>query len=142
MNKNTKFFTFICLSVMLVLLAGCGGVAKTVSDDVKQTVLAFAEPKTDNLLAGLKEGDYTKFSTDFDADMLAALTETEFADLKTDRDIALGDYVSREMVNVTQDGDFYTVFYLARFEKQSDVIMRVVFRIEEPHPISGLWFNK
>ena len=142
MNKTTKFFLLITLSAMLVLLAGCGGVAKTVSDEVKASVLAFGEPKTDTLLAGLKEGDYAKFSADFDDDMLAALTEAKFADLKTDRDIALGNYVSREVVNVTQDGDFYTVFYLAQFEKQSDVIMRVVFRVEEPHQISGLWFSK
>jgi hypothetical protein len=127
---------------MFLLLAGCGSVAQTVPNEVKESVLAWGEPKTDTLLAGLKEGDYAKFSADFDADMLAALTEAKFADLKTDRDIALGGYVSREVVNVTQSGDFYTVFYLAQFEKQSDVILRVVFRVEEPHQISGLWFSK
>ncbi len=142
MNKLTKFFLLTSLLLALTLLAGCGSVAQTVSDEVKESVLAFGEPKTDNLLAGLKENDYAKFSADFDADMLAALPESGFADLKTDRDIALGDYVSREVVNVTRDGDFYTVFYLAQFEKQSDVILRVVFRVGEPHQVSGLWFSK
>ncbi|MEW5829557.1 MAG: DUF3887 domain-containing protein [Chloroflexota bacterium] len=142
MNKTTKFFLLASLLTALALLAGCGSVAQTVSDEVKESVLAFGEPKTDNLLAGLKENDYAKFSADFDADMLAALTEARFADLKADRDIALGGYVSREVVNVTLDGDFYTVFYLVRFEKQADVILRVVFRVEEPHQVSGLWFSK
>jgi hypothetical protein len=38
--------------------------------------------------------------------------------------------------------DFYAVIYDAKFEKEAAVTVRVVFRVAEPHEISGLWFNK
>ena len=100
------------------------------------------QAKTDNLLAGMNAGDYAVFSQDFDQDMLSAMTETEFDKLKADRDLKLGLYVSREVDSVVQTGDFYAVIYDAKFEKDGAVTMRVVFRIAEPHEISGLWFNK
>jgi hypothetical protein len=34
------------------------------------------------------------------------------------------------------------VVYTAKFEKDDNVTVRVVFRAEDPHQISGLWFNK
>ena len=142
MNKFFKFFMFISLFTLLISLAGCGSTAQTLEGVELDAVLAFSEPMTDNLLDGMKNGDYAFFSRDFDTTMQKAIDEKAFADLKTDRDSTLGMYISREVFQVTQDTDFYVVFYQAQFEKQSDVIMRVVFRVNEPHQISGLWFNK
>ena len=105
-------------------------------------MLAFTETQTDSLMEGLKTGDYAMFSQNFDADMLAAMAETQFESLKADRDATVGLYVSREVYSVTQEGDFYVVVYDAVFEKEEALTMRVVFRVSEPHQISGLWFNK
>jgi hypothetical protein len=74
--------------------------------------------------------------------MLKAMGETQFETLKKDRDSKLGAYLSRQVNSVVQDGDFYAVIYDAKFEKDEAIIMRVVFRVKEPHEISGLWFNK
>jgi hypothetical protein len=41
-----------------------------------------------------------------------------------------------------EQGEFYSVIYDAVFEKDDAVAMRVVYRIADPHQISGLWFNK
>lgn len=62
--------------------------------------------------------------------------------LKIDRDSKLGLYISREVNSVVQTGEFYAVLYDAKFEKDDAVTVRVVFRVAEPHEISGLWFNK
>jgi len=105
-------------------------------------VLAFSETKSDNLLAGMNANDYAAFSKDFDQDMLNAMTQTEFDKLKKDRDTKLGLYVSREVNSVVQQGDFYAVIYDAKFEKDDAVTVRVVFRVADPHEVSGLWFNK
>ena len=142
MKKLTKFFLFVSLLGMLVVLAGCGTTAKTLAGAELDAVLAFSEPMTDNLLDGLKNNDYAVFSRDFDADMLKAIDEKGFAALKTDRDSTLGAYVSREVFQVTDSGEYYIVFYLSQFEKQTDVVMQVVFQLDEPHLISGLWFSK
>ena len=133
----------LLLAVLLVsLLAGCGSQGTTLTGADKDAVLAFSEAKTDNLLAGMNANDYTMFSKDFDQDMLKAMTEAQFATLKTDRDAKLGLYISRQVNSVMQQGDFYAVIYDAKFEKDEAVTVRVVFRVAEPHEVSGLWFNK
>jgi len=134
----------LVLTVLLVgFLAGCGGSqGTTLSGADKDAVLAFSEAQSDNLLAGMNANDYAAFSKDFDQDMLNAMTQTEFDKLKKDRDAKLGLYVSRTVSGVVKQGDFYTVIYDAKFEKDDAVIMRIVFRVADPHAVSGLWFNK
>jgi hypothetical protein len=130
------------VTILAVLLASCGSSEKTLTGADQEAVLAFSEAMTDNLLAGLNNNDYTAFSRDFDQDMLAAMSAAKFADLKADRDVKVGQYLSREVASVVQTGDFYVVIYTAAFDKEAQVTMRVVFRVAEPHNISGLWFNK
>jgi hypothetical protein len=139
---KTKLMLFLVALVVLLAVASCSsqGVALIGAD--RDAVLAFTESKTDNLLAGMNAGDYAIFSADFDADMLKAMTQSQFDALKKDRDAKLGLYVSRAVNSVTQQGDFYIVVYDAVFEKDNAVVVRVVFRAAEPHQVSGLWFNK
>jgi hypothetical protein len=138
-----KKINVLVLAVMLVgLLAGCGSGGKTVTGADRDTVLAYSEASTDNLLAGMNAGDYSVFSKDFDKEMLTAMPQGEFDKLKADRDAKLGLYVSRQVDSVVQIGDFYAVIYDAVFEKDDAVAVRVVFRAAEPHEVSGLWFNK
>lgn len=138
--KNTRV---LLLAVLLVgLLAGCSPPAKTLTGDDQDAVLEFSESKTDNLLAGMNAGDYAMFSQDFDEAMLKAMDEATFLKMKTEREAKFGQYLSREVSNVIQTGDFYAVNYIAKFENDNAVGVRVVFRIAEPHQVSGLWFNK
>lgn len=140
--KNTQRLYLAMLVVFCIFLAGCAPQATALDGPTKEAILAYTEAKTDTLVEGLISGDYATFSQDFDADMLKAIGETEFEKLKTERDAKFGAYVSREIDSVLQQGDFYAVIYKTKFEKDADVKMRVVFRIKEPHEISGLWFNK
>lgn len=134
---------FLCLTVLVtMLLVGCGSSETILLDEDRDAVLSFSEAKTDNLLAGMNEADYAAFSKDFDEQMLSAMTQSQFDALKKDRDAKLGLYVSRQINSVVLNGDFYAVIYDAVFEKDEAVSVRVVFRVAEPHEISGLWFNK
>ena len=142
MKNEKKICALFLVAFLFSLLAGCGSQSTTLTGDDRDTVLAFSEAETDNLLAGMNANDYALFSRDFDQDMLNAISQTQFDTLKKDRDAKLGLYVSREVNSVTQNGDFYTVNYDARFEKEDAVTVRVVFRVTEPHQVSGLWFNK
>jgi len=138
-----KMYVLVLTFLLVSFLVGCGGSqGTTLSDADKDTVLAFSEAQADNLLAGMNANDYAAFSKDFDQDMLNAMTQTEFDKLKKDRDAKLGLYVSRTVSGVVKQGDFYTVIYDAKFEKDDAVIMRIVFRVADPHAVSGLWFNK
>ncbi len=142
MKIEKKVSILFLVAFLFSLLAGCGSQSTALTEEDKEAVLAFSEGKTDNLLTGMNTNDYTVFSRDLDQDMLNAMSQTQFDALKKDRDAKLGLYVSREVHSVTQTGDFYTVNYDAKFEKDDAVTIRVVFRIAEPHQISGLWFNK
>ena len=138
-----KKIILLFLAVSLTgLLAGCNSQGTPLTGENRDAILAFSESKTDNLLAGMNAGDYAMFSADFDGDMLAAMTKEQFDALKKDRDAKLGLYLSRTVNSVLQQDDFYIVIYDAKFEKDEAVIVRVVFRIADPHQVSGLWFNK
>jgi hypothetical protein len=124
------------------LLIGCGAGEVVLAGEERDAVLAFSEAKTDNLLEGMNANDYAAFSRDFDQAMLDAISQSDFASFKQDRDAKLGLYVSRQVNRVVQGGDFYAVLYDAVFEQDDAVTVRVVFRVAEPHEVSGLWFNK
>jgi hypothetical protein len=137
-----KLHVLPIVAVLITLLAGCGSQGTTLTGPEKDAVLAFSESKTDNLLAGMNAGDYSRFSADFDSAMLKAIPQAQFDAMKKDRDTKLGLYVSRQVVSVVQQGDYYVVIYDANFEKDDAVVVRVVFLVAEPHLVSGLWFNK
>lgn len=138
-----KVYVLALAGLLVSFLAGCGGSqGTTLSGADQDAVLAYSEAKSDNLLAGMNANDYAAFSKDFDQDMLNAMAQTEFDKLKKDRDTKLGLYVSRAVNSVVQTGDFVAVIYDAKFEKDDAVTVRIVFRVADPHEVSGLWFNK
>lgn len=137
-----KIRVLLIVAVLVGTLSGCGSKTTPLTGADQEAVLAFSESKADSLLAGMNAADYAAFSRDFDAEMLAAMTASEFDKLKADRDAKLGLYLSRTVDSVVQQGDFYIVIYNAKFEKDEAVTVRVVFRVAEPHQVSGLWFNK
>jgi hypothetical protein len=138
-----KKIQILLIAVFLIgALAGCAPKTVPLTGADREAILAFSESKTDNLLAGMNEGDYAMFSADFDQEMLTAMSQTQFDSLKADRDAKLGLYLSRTVTDVYQQEDFYVVVYAAKFEKDDAVVVRVVFRLADPHQVSGLWFNK
>ena len=139
MKKMHIFLLVVCIAS---LFTACAPAETVLSGEEKDAVLAFSEAKTDNLLNGMNANDYAAFSKDFDSDMLNAIPLSAFEALKKDRDEKLGLYLSRSVNRVVRAGDFYAVIYDAVFEKDDAVSVRVVFRIAEPHEVSGLWFSK
>jgi hypothetical protein len=142
MENKKKICALFVIAFCFSLLAGCGPKGTTLTGNEREAVMVFSESKADNLLAGMNANDYAAFSQDFDQEMLNAMNQSQFDMLKKDRDAKLGLYVSRQVSRVVQTGDFYVVLYDAKFEKETAVTVRVVFRIADPHKVSGLWFNK
>ena len=136
-------FSTLCglLAGVLLLLAGCAASAQVITGAERDQVLAYAEAKTDNVMAGFNADDYATFSRDFDDQMLKALTPTAFQQTRTQVVGKLGRYVSRQVDHVEQTGNFIVVFYNAKFEQADGVTVRVVFDTDAKHLVSGLWFN-
>lgn len=113
------------------------------SEADREAVLAFSEPLMDSMLEGWNADDYAAFSKDFSEEVLKSMPAGQFEKLKNDEFTGLGRYYSREVESVVSRSDgFYTVIYYVVFANNNEVLLRVRFQAEEPHEISGLWFNK
>jgi len=109
----------------------------------QKAILTFSEPEMDNLLVGMKTGDYTVFSKDFSKAMLQSMPQSKFEQWKKEQDARLGWYLRREVEGMVKRSDgTYTVIYQAYFSFNDDVLMRVVFSGDPSHQISRLWLDK
>ena len=141
-----KFLVLLPVICLCSVFTACqrhspSGIMLSVED--QKAVLAFSEHGTDNLLEGLKTGDYAVFSRDFSEAMLQAIPRDKFEQWKKERDARLGWYLRREVEGMVKRSDgTCTVIYQAAFAFNDDVLMRVVFTVDPPHEIRGLWFSK
>lgn len=138
-----KKIFWLGLTLLAVLaLAACGGMqAKVLTGADADAVLKFAEPATDNLLAGLNAGDYAVFSRDFDEEMKKGLPESAMPQMKTQVSDKIGKYVSREVTKIEEVGAYYRITYTARFEGEEKVTMLVTFDKAAPNLVAGVFFN-
>jgi|GEM_PF-4772490 hypothetical protein len=79
--------------LLIVMGGGCSKKAGVSVD--QQSVLSYANPIVDNLLAGFNEGNYAKFSRDFDHQMKTALPEATFNQMRQSFVPKLGLYKSK-----------------------------------------------
>lgn len=143
MKKFLVLLPAVCLCSLLTACQRPGPSGTMLSLADQKAVLAFSEPEMDNLLEGLKTGDYEIFSKDFSEEMLQTMPREKFEQWKKDRDARLGWYLKREVEGMVKRSDgTYTVIYQAYFAFNDNVLMRVVFEADPPHRISSVWFEK
>ncbi len=115
---------FVFFLSAFIWLAAC---ERPLSGSERAVVLALSEPVVANLFDGLSAADYQVFSRDFDSDMHERVPATDFPAWKQDLDLKFGDYLARQVDQVTQADEFYVVVYQAQFEKDSPVQVTVAF---------------
>ncbi|MFN7037463.1 MAG: DUF3887 domain-containing protein [Bellilinea sp.] len=146
LNPNLKRIVWLPI-IASVLIGGCALLSPaqsktiTLEGDEREAVLEYASPMGENLIAGLINRDYPTFSKDFDAAMKKGMDEAAFEQLLSTLTDKLGAYQSHEISQVLQDEKYTIVIYRLTYEKDNLVTMRVVFNRQEPHLISGLWFD-
>jgi len=103
----------------------------------------YADPIAEDILIGMNENDYAKFSQHFDEAMKDATPETNFVQLSAALKQIIGDYVSKEFWKVEEQDIYTIVYYKAKYTKEpGDVEVKVVFHeIEGEMYVSGLWFD-
>jgi hypothetical protein len=141
-NKIFLFGFYAALFVILSMtLGGCSSAGKTVTGQSQNDDLAYAEPITDNLLAGLNANDYSVFSKDFDEKMKKGLSQDVFTQTYEMIHEKIGKYVSRSVTSVSESDNLITVVYSAKFEKEEGVTIRVIVEKNSDLPLAGLWMD-
>jgi hypothetical protein len=139
MKKTTRILLIV--SLFAFLLAACQPKVDVIfiEGEEKSEVTAVAQPIAEHILAGLAASDYDLFSQDFDADMKAALSGTQF-DAIVKAYGGLGQPQSTEMLNVEDKADYYGVNYKVTYAEKI-VLMLVVLAKSDPSLVTGLWFK-
>ncbi|MCK4397969.1 MAG: DUF3887 domain-containing protein [Methanophagales archaeon] len=139
MKKKTAGLIAIVMIASVVFFAGC--VEKN-QVDVAQ-VREYADPITENILLGMNEGNYTKYSEHFDQTMKNAMPEAVFNETNALIKSKIGDYILKEFWNVESKDQFTIAYYKAKFTQEpEDVIVKVIFQgIMGEMKVSGLWLD-
>jgi hypothetical protein len=140
-SRRLTAVALLCLFAMTLVIAACSAPAEVLTGAPRDAVLAYSEPQTAGLLSGLNANDYALFSRGFDDKMKTAMTPAAFATTQDKVVAKIGKYVSRQVDSVVKQGDYVTVIYLAAFEGEDKVTVRVSFAAAAPHGIAGLWFD-
>lgn len=141
MKRWGKVVIVVGLVAGLVLIYSCNAAAQPITGAERDAVLAFAEPKTENMLNGFNAGDYAVFARDFSATMRQAETDAVFTQTRAAILGKIGKYISRQVTSVMKQDNFIVVIYNGRFENEDGVTIRVVFTPDDAHQITGLWFD-
>ncbi len=132
----------ICLSFVLLLLitffSGCS--AKQASNaEIKNS----ADAITEEILVGMNEDNYEKFSANFDQKMKDTLTAEKFKNINAEIKAKIGEYISKEYFNTETKDSYSIIIYKAKFSKETDdVIVRTVLSESNGKIyVSGFWLD-
>ncbi len=131
---------FLVISLVFALGACSGQPTPQLTVAEQAQVKAYSEPEVDNLLAGIKNNDYTLFSKDFDAFMHAAMSLTSFLNLLDKINNQLGACTGRSITQMFQKNNLIVVDYNLTCDKEKSVKLEVSFHPEQPHLIGGVGF--
>ncbi len=137
--KKSSLVISVCLIFLALVLGSCSNAPKYIKGEESDRVKAIAEPYTEHILKGLENADYSLFTTDFDAKMLEAMTETQFSSLVKSFS-ALGTFTSCDLVNIVDKDTYYGVNYKVTYTNKV-MAMLVVIDKQEPNLVTGLWFK-
>jgi hypothetical protein len=101
---------------------------------------AFADPETENVLITLNSNDYSGFSRDFDQAMKNALPQTAFNKLYGQIKSAVGDYQSKQYESASMQNNVFTVRYLAKYSSEPAGVW-ITISFDTDQKVGGLYFN-
>jgi hypothetical protein len=133
-----KAAVFMVLFFLAATLAGAD-----IIGTADQQVQAAADPIVDNLLAGFNEGDYQKYSKDFDPTLKESLPQSRFKQVRSEILQKIGKYQSRKYLGFLNQNKFSVVLWKGKFsDTTSDVLIKLVTsKRPDKVVVVGLWFQ-
>ena len=129
----------IVILVFGLLTAGC-------SKGLDESEVPYADSMLENILEGIAERDYSKFSTDFSENMKNAVKEEDFHSLIVTLGENCGEYEERSFSSAVRaagaGSEITIVKYQATYTRDSDVVVAIYFsEQQETMLIEGLLFD-
>jgi hypothetical protein len=130
-----------CIFVVITLLGMLIGCSAQKVDTEK--VRAYSDAAAQRILEALQEGDYEKFSEDFDDKMKSAMNKEAFANMQNLTKQKIGDYESSEFIKAESVKGYIRTFYKAKYTSEpKDVVVTIVFTESNGGElVSGLFMN-
>ncbi|MEQ8190171.1 MAG: hypothetical protein ABRQ39_19550 [Candidatus Eremiobacterota bacterium] len=113
------------------------------AQDSEKDIKATAEKYLDNLLAGIKENNYEKYSRDFNGDLKKSLTKDYLTTVKTNMEQNFGNYKSRQYLGLLRKGQRILVLWKAAFDgTKNDVLIQLFLtKKDNKYQITGVLFG-
>jgi hypothetical protein len=136
--KWSRMAAIFVLLMVCVTLAGADVIGTS-----DQEVQAATDPILDNLLAGFNEGNYQKYSKDFDPTLKESLPEAKFKQVRSEILQKIGKYQSRKYLGFLNQNKFTVVLWKGKFsDTTSDVLIKLVSsKRPDKVVVVGLWFQ-
>lgn len=117
----------IALALAALLLLGATLAQADFIGTSDQQVQALADPVLDNLLAGFNEGNYQKYSRDFDPTLKESLPDEKFKQVRSEILNKIGQYQSRKYLGFLNQNKFTAVLWKGKFaQTTSDVLIKLI----------------
>ena len=129
-------------AVIVVLFFVSLAMAEPIGQD-DSVVQGIATPILNNILEGLKNNDYEKYTKDFDLTAKEAITQEAFKKAVDELKSEIGNYVEKKFMGFLNKGQMTLVIWKAKFDQtQDDILVRLVLsKREKQYLVTGLWFE-
>ncbi|HWQ04970.1 MAG TPA: hypothetical protein VN452_06410 [Longilinea sp.] len=135
-----KLIQVFLIAILLFTITACLP-GKAVKGTAQEAVLNYTEPIADNILNGIEGKDYALFSQDFTDTMKKGIDEASFTQLCDLLSSKVGTYQSRQVSSVRDVDGMLLVIYTAVFSNAKQVVINLSISPDEPHLVTGLYFN-
>lgn len=138
MKKKLVLIVLIVLATLT--LAACAPSATSLSPEKGEAYAAKVNDIVENLIVGISENDYAKYTRDMDEDFLENYG-TSYRETAEEISSEFGAYQGKTLDHVEGQLLRRTVVYHLVFENEPDVILEVTFNIYDSHHIIGTYWD-
>ena len=124
------FLSFVTLLTLSVI--GCQAEPAVLSDE---QVVEIAE----NILIAINDADYGQFVQDFGTEMMAAIPEDDFIDMRMMLQASSGNFIACQLPTILNNGGYAIYRMICEFE-QENVVVTITFEIGGDE-VEGLFFD-
>jgi PBP1b-binding outer membrane lipoprotein LpoB len=131
--KTKGSILFLSLVILLTLfVTGCQAEPSALSDEQVVKV-------TESILNSINDMDYENFTQDFGEEMMAAISEDDFVDMRTMLQSSSGIFIACQQPALMNNAGYAIYRVICEFE-QEDVVVTVTFKVDGDK-VEGLFFD-